>query len=144
MSELISMECLDAKIRRILSSVRSIALVGASPSPDRPSHQVMRFLQAKGYRVFPVNPGLAGQTLLGEMVYGSLGEIPAPIDMVDLFRASAFVPPLVDDAIAVGAKVVWMQIGVHHDPAAAKAEAAGLDVVMDRCPKIEFARLRLA
>jgi O-acetylhomoserine (thiol)-lyase len=131
----------DATLRDIMTRVRVIALVGASANVNRPSHEVMQFLQAQGYRVIPVNPGLAGQSLLGEMVYPSLRELPGPVDMVDVFRASAQVPPVVDDAIAAGAKVVWMQLGVRHDEAAARAEAAGLQVVMDRCPKIEFSRL---
>jgi O-acetylhomoserine (thiol)-lyase len=131
----------DAKLRQILSTVRTIALVGASSNWNRPSYFVMKYLQGKGYRVIPVNPGLAGQDLLGERVYASLRDIPEPIDMVEVFRASEAVPPIIDDAIAIGAKVVWMQLGVRHDAAAAKAEAAGLEVVMNRCPKIEFGRL---
>jgi O-acetylhomoserine (thiol)-lyase len=131
----------DAKLRRILSTTRTIALVGASANWNRPSYFVMKYLQGKGYRVIPVNPGLAGQDLLGERVYANLREIPEPIDMVDVFRASDQVGPIVDDAIAIGAKVVWMQLGVRNDAAGAKAEAAGLEVVMNRCPKIEFGRL---
>jgi len=128
------------KERRILAAVKVIALVGASANAFRPSHEVMAFLQARGYRVIPVNPGLAGQQLLGETVHASLRAIPEPVDMVDVFRQPAAVPGVVDDAIAIGAKVVWMQLGVIHPAAAAKAEAAGLEVVMDRCPKIELAR----
>ncbi|MFO1026573.1 MAG: O-acetylhomoserine aminocarboxypropyltransferase [Acetobacteraceae bacterium] len=131
----------DAKLRAILSSVRTIALVGASSNWNRPSYFVMKYLQNKGYRVIPVNPGLAGQDLLGERVYGSLRDIPDKVDMVEVFRASNQVGPIADDAIAIGAPVLWMQLGVRNDEAAAKAEAAGLDVVMDRCPKIEFGRL---
>src|SRR5689334_25386985 len=131
----------DAKLRRILSTVRTIAMVGVSSNWNRPSYFVMKYLQGKGYRVIPVNPGLAGQDLLGERVYGSLRDIPEPIDMVEVFRSSDAVPPIVDDAIAIGARVVWMQLGVRHDAAAAKAEAAGLEVVMNRCPKIEWSRL---
>jgi OAH/OAS sulfhydrylase len=131
----------DAKLRRILSSARTIALVGASSNWNRPSYFVMKYLQNKGYRVIPVNPGLAGQELLGERVYASVREIPEKIDMVDVFRASDQVGPIVEDAIAAGARVVWMQLGIRNDEAAARAEAAGLEVVMNRCPKIEFGRL---
>jgi O-acetylhomoserine (thiol)-lyase len=131
----------DAKLRRILSTVRTIALVGASSNWNRPSYFVMKYLQGKGYRVIPVNPGLAGQELLGELVYGSLRDIPDAIDMVEVFRASASVGPVMEDAIAIGAKVVWMQLGVRNDEAAAKGEAAGIEVIMNRCPKIEFGRL---
>jgi O-acetylhomoserine (thiol)-lyase len=131
----------DDQIRAILQRVQVIALVGASSNWNRPSAFVMKFLQAKGYRVIPVNPGLAGQTLNGEPVYASLRDIPVPVDMVDVFRAPAQVPAVVEDAIAIGAKVVWMQLGVRHEEAAARAVAAGLDVVQDRCPKIEFSRL---
>ncbi|HEX2942034.1 MAG TPA: O-acetylhomoserine aminocarboxypropyltransferase [Rhodopila sp.] len=131
----------DAQLRRILSTVRTIALVGASSNWNRPSYFVMKYLQGKGYRVIPVNPATAGQDQLGERVYASLRDIPEKIDMVDIFRASDAVGPVVDDAIAIGAKVVWMQLGVRNDEAAAKAEAAGLEVIMNRCPKIEFGRL---
>src|ERR1700744_3444507 len=131
----------DAKLRRILSSVRTIAMVGASSNWNRPSYFVMKYLQGKGYRVIPVNPGTAGKEQLGEKIYASLRDIPDKIDMVDVFRPSDQVDPIVDDAIAIGAKVVWMQLGVRNDEAAAKAEAAGLEVIMNRCPKIEFGRL---
>ncbi len=131
----------DAKIRRILSTVRTIAMVGVSSNWNRPSYFVMKYLQGKGYRVIPVNPGLRGETLLGEQSYASLRDIPEPVDMVDIFRASDQVGPIVDDAIAIGAKVVWMQLGVRNDEAAARAEAAGIEVIMNRCPKIEFGRL---
>src|ERR1700728_1502797 len=131
----------DAKIRRILASVRTIAMVGASTNWNRPSYFVMKYLQGKGYRVIPVNPTAAGQELQGELVYASLRDIPDKVDMVDVFRASDQVPPIVEDAIAIGARVVWMQLGVRNDDAAARAEAAGLDVIMNRCPKIEFGRL---
>jgi O-acetylhomoserine (thiol)-lyase len=131
----------DALIRRILQTVNTIAMVGASTNSSRPSYFVMKYLQGKGYRVIPVNPGAAGQTLLGETVRGKLSDIAEPVDMVEIFRKSDAVPPIVDEAIAIGAPVVWMQLGVRHDAAAAKAEAAGLTVVMDRCPKIEFGRL---
>ncbi len=131
----------DAKLRRILSTVRTIALVGASTNWNRPSYFVMKYLQRKGYRVIPVNPGHAGKELLGERVYPSLREIPDKIDMVDIFRPSEHVGPVVDDAIAIGAPVIWMQLGIRNDEAAAKAEAAGIEVVMDRCAKIEYGRL---
>ena len=131
----------DAKLRRILSSVRTIAMVGASSNWNRPSYFVMKYLQNKGYRVIPVNPGTVGQEHLGEKIYASLRDIPDKIDMVDVFRASDAVGPIVDDAIAIGAKIVWMQLGVRNDAAAAVGEAAGLEVIMNRCPKIEFGRL---
>ncbi len=131
----------DAKLRAILQRVRVIAMVGASAHWNRPSYFVMKYLKGKGYRVIPVNPGIAGQTLLGVKVYASLKEIPEPVDMVDVFRASDQVPPVVEDVIAIGAKVLWMQLGVRNDAAAARAEAAGIEVVMNRCPKIEFGRL---
>src|SRR6201992_1979931 len=130
----------DAKIRGILSSVRTIAMVGASSNWNRPSYFVMKYLQGKGYRVIPVNPGTAGQDLLGERISPNLRHIHDEIDMVDVFRAPDSVGPIMDDAIAIGAKVVWMQLGVRNDEAAAKGEAAGIEVVMDRCPKIEFSR----
>ncbi len=131
----------DAKIRGILSTVRTIAMVGASTNWNRPSYFVMKYLQGKGYRVIPVNPAAAGQQLQGEHVYASLRDIPDKIDMVDIFRPSDQVPPIIEDAIAVGAKVVWMQLGIRNDEAAARAEAAGIEVIMNRCPKIEFGRL---
>jgi O-acetylhomoserine (thiol)-lyase len=141
MNDLAPLTYPDAKIRAILQRVHTIAMVGASSNWNRPSYFVMKYLQSKGYRVIPVNPGTAGQQLLGETVYASLREIPDAIDMVDIFRAPAQVPPVVEDAIAIGAKVIWMQLGVRHDEAAKRAEAAGIDVVMDRCPKIEYGRL---
>lgn len=131
----------DATLRRILSSVRTIAMVGASSNWNRPSYFVMKYLQGKGYRVIPVNPGTAGKEQLGEKIYASLRDIPEKVDMVDVFRASDQVGSVMDDAIAIGAKVVWMQLGVRNDEAAAKGEAAGLEVVMNRCPKIEYGRL---
>ncbi len=131
----------DAFIRNILRRTKVIAMVGASTNRQRPSFFAMKYLQAKGYRVIPVNPAAAGQDLLGEMVRASLKEIEVSVDMVDVFRASEHVGPIADEAIAIGAKTLWMQLGVRNDEAAAKASAAGLDVVMDRCPKIEFGRL---
>src|SRR4029077_10657992 len=126
---------------RILASVRTIAMVGASTNWNRPSYFVMKYLQGKGYRVIPVNPSAAGQNLQGEHVYASLRDIPDPIDMVDIFRPSEAVPPIVEDAIAIGGKLVWLQLGIRNDSAAARAEAAGIEVIMNRCPKIEFGRL---
>ncbi len=131
----------DSKIRSILERVRTIAMVGASPNWNRPSYFVMKYLQGKGYRVIPVNPAIAGRTLLGEEVHASLGDIPDKVDMVDMFRSPDEAPGVVADAIAIGAKVVWMQLGVRDDEAAATAEAAGIEVIMNRCPKIEFGRL---
>ncbi len=131
----------DALLRRILREVRTIAMVGASPDWNRPSYFAMKYLQIKGYRVIPVNPKAIGQEILGERVYVSLRDIPEKVDMVDIFRAAAAVPPIVEDAIAIGAKVLWMQLGVRHDAAARQAEEAGLTVIMNRCPKIEYGRL---
>src|SRR5271154_2815870 len=131
----------DQQIRRILSTVRTIAMVGASSNWNRPSYFVIKYLQGKGYRVIPVNPGTAGQTLLGETVYPSLRDIPDKVDMVDMFRAADAAPGGGADAIAIGARVVWMQLGIRNDEAAATGEAAGLEVIMNRCPKIEFGRL---
>jgi uncharacterized protein len=130
----------DAEIRDILTSVCSIAVVGWSPKPDRPSHGVAAFLARGGYRVIPVNPGQAGQIALGETVVASLAEA-GPVDMVDIFRRSEEAGAVVDEAIALGAKVVWMQLGVIDAAAADRARAAGLRVVMDRCPAIEIPRL---
>jgi O-acetylhomoserine (thiol)-lyase len=131
----------DAKIRSILERVKTIALVGASTNWNRPSYFVMKYLQSKGYRVIPVNPAIAGKTLLGERVYASLRDIPDKVDMVDMFRAPEEAPGVAADAIAIGAKVLWMQLGIRNDEAGATAEAAGLEVIMNRCPKIEFGRL---
>lgn len=137
----------DDYLRDILSSVRTIAVVGASPRPQRPSHGVMRFLQRRGFRTIPVNPFAAGGEILSERVYARLGDIPTdvvgPIDMVDIFRRSEAAGAAADEAIAIGAKVVWMQLDVRDDAAAARAEAKGLKVVMDRCPAIEIPRLGL-
>jgi O-acetylhomoserine (thiol)-lyase len=131
----------DQQIRAILERIRTIAMVGASSNWNRPSYFVMKYLQGKGYRVIPVNPGIAGQSLLGETVYASLRDIPEPVDMVDVFRPANEAPTIVDDAIAIGAPVVWMQLGIRNDQAAAVAEKAGIEVIMNRCPKIEFGRL---
>ena len=133
----------DARISRILTEVKTIALVGWSPKADRPSHRVAAFMVARGYRVIPVNPGQAGQDSgWGEAVRASLAEV-GPVDMVDVFRRAEEVGPVVDEAIASGAKVIWMQLGIENPEAAAKAEAAGMEVVMNRCPAIEIPRLGL-
>jgi predicted CoA-binding protein len=134
----------DQDIAHLLSRVRYIALVGASDRPGRASNGVMRFLQNHGYRVFPVNPQLAGQQLQGETVYATLADIEEPIDMVDIFRRPIAAGEAVDEAIAIGAKSVWLQLGVINEEAAKRAEAAGLDVVMDRCPAIDIPRLNVA
>jgi len=133
----------DEDISELLQTARTIALVGASDNPGRASFGVMKFLQAQGYRVIPVNPRITGEHVHGEFVWRELAQIGEPIDIVDVFRNSEDAAGVVDEAIAVGAKAVWMQLGVINAGAAAKAEAAGLKVVMDRCPKIEFARLGL-
>ena len=125
-------------IAELLQNVRTIAMVGASDRPDRPSNGVMKFLQDHGYRVIPVNPMITGEHIHGEYVWRELGQIGEPIDMVDIFRRSSEVGPIVDQAIAIGAKAIWMQLGVIDEEAAARAEAAGLKVVMDHCPKIEI------
>jgi uncharacterized protein len=134
----------DADIARLLETTRTIALVGASDRPERAAHEVMGVLLAHGYHVIPVNPLLAGQAILGQTVVASLSDIAEPIDMVDVFRRSEFVSAVVDDAIATGARAVWTQLGVIDHTAATRAEAAGLQVVMDRCPKIELKRLGIA
>jgi predicted CoA-binding protein len=131
----------DWQIRRILRDTDVIAMVGASTNWNRPSYFAMKYLQEKGYRVIPVNPRAAGEILLGETVYASLKDIPEPVEMVDIFQRPERVPPVVDEAIEIGAKIIWMQLTVRHDEAAKKAEDAGLTVIMDRCPKIEFGRL---
>ena len=131
----------DDHIKTILAEVRTIAMVGASPNWNRPSNFAMKYLQAKGYKVYPVNPGAAGQEILGEKVYAELTELPETVDMVDIFRNSEAAGPICDAALEHGAKVVWMQLGVRNDAAASRAEARGVKVVMDRCPKIEFSRL---
>jgi predicted CoA-binding protein len=131
----------DAEIKALLEETRTIALVGASDRPDRPSYRVMQTLQGHGYRVIPVNPQITGEHLHGEFVFRDLAQLGDPIDMVDIFRNSAAAGEAVDQAIAAGAKAVWMQLGVINPEAAARAEAAGLKVVMDRCPAIEIPRL---
>jgi predicted CoA-binding protein len=131
----------DDEIAQLLRETRTIALVGASDRPNRPSYGVMRTLQDHGYRVFPVNPQITGEHVHGEYVWRELAQIGEPIDLVDIFRNSAAAGDAVDEAIAAGAKAVWMQLGVIDEAAAARAEAAGLKVVMDRCPAIEIPRL---
>ena len=133
----------DYYIADILRSTRLIALVGASPNSERPSHRVMAFLLRKGYRVIPVNPGQAGKEILGQPVVGRLADILEPIDMVDVFRAADALPSVVEEVLALSPlpKVIWGQLSVRHDAAAATAEAAGVKVVMDRCPAIEYPRL---
>jgi predicted CoA-binding protein len=130
-------------ISGILNSVRTIAMVGASANDVRPSFFVLKYLTAKGFTVYPVNPGQAGKEILGQHVYARLSDIPHPIDMIDIFRASAAVPAIVDEALRLDPlpKVIWMQLGIRNDEAAAKAEAAGLKVIMNRCPKIEYGKL---
>lgn len=131
----------DADIAQLLNETRTIALVGASDRPDRPSYNVMRVLQDWGYRVLPVNPQITGEHVHGEYVWRDLAQIGEPIDLVDIFRRPLAAGEAVDEAIAAGAKSVWLQIGVINQEAAARAEAAGLKVVMDRCPAIDLPRL---
>jgi predicted CoA-binding protein len=131
----------DDYIKGILDDVHVIAMVGASANRSRPSYFAMKYLQRKGYRVIPVNPGQAGNTILGETVYATLDDVPEKIDMVDCFRGSDAIPAIAEDAIRLKARVLWMQLSVHNEDAAKTAEAAGLRVVMDRCPKIEYGRL---
>ncbi len=135
----------NAQLRGILHAVQTIAMVGVSPYWNRPSYFAMKYLQAKGYRVIPVNPRAAGDELLGETCYASLAEVPGKIDLVDIFRGAEAAGGIVDEAIALkddkGIQVVWMQLGIRNDAAAARGEAAGLTVIMDRCPKIEYGRL---
>ncbi|MFB9985454.1 CoA-binding protein [Mesorhizobium kowhaii] len=130
-------------IAGILNSVKTIAMVGASANDVRPSYFVLKYLQAKGFSVFPINPGQAGKEILGRMTYARLADVPEPIDMVDVFRAATAVPSIVDEVLRLDPlpKVLWMQLGVRHDEAAARAEAAGIKVVMNRCPKIEYGKL---
>ncbi|GIL38613.1 CoA-binding protein [Roseiterribacter gracilis] len=133
----------DDEIRRILQETKTIAMVGASPRPDRPSYGVLGFLLAKGFRSWPVNPAAAGETIHGLKVLASLDEIGEPVDMVDVFRRAPDVPPVADAAIAIHAKTLWLQLGIINDEAAAKARAAGLVVVQNACPVIEWSRLGL-
>ena len=134
----------DEDIAKLLSSARTIAVIGASDRPERPSYGVMRFLQDHGYRVLPVNPQITGEHVLGEFMWRDLSQIGIPIDIVDIFRRPEVAGEAVDQAILAGAKAVWMQLGVINEEAAARAEAAGLKVVMNRCPAIEIPRLGLA
>lgn len=133
----------DSYIRGILNTVKTIAMVGFSPKDNRPSYFVFKYLLERGYRVIPVNPGHAGKDVLGQKVYARLADIPEPIDMIDIFRGSQFVPGIVDEALELKPlpQVIWMQLTVRNDEAAKKAEGAGLKVVMNRCPKIEYGRL---
>ena len=133
----------DSTIRGILNTVKCIAMVGVSPKDNRPSYLAFKYLQERGYRMIPVNPGQVGHDLLGQKFYATLSDIPEPIDMVDIFRASQHALPIVEEALALKPppQVIWMQLTVRNDAAAAKAEAAGLKVVMNRCPKIEYGRL---
>ena len=133
----------DDDIRDLLTTARTIALVGASDRPDRPSYRVMKTLQDHGYRVIPVNPQITGEHLHGEFVFRDLHQLGDPIDIVDIFRRSQAAGDAVDEAIAIGAKAVWMQLGVINHEAAERAESAGLKVVMDRCPAIDIPRLRV-
>ncbi len=137
------MDLSDNQLRDLFGRIRRIALIGASANPARPSHGVMRFLQRQGFEVIPVNPGLAGQELLGEVVYPELAALPGDVDMVDVFRRSDALPGIVDDALArwPDLPVIWTQLGVVHDDAAAVARAAGVTVVQNRCPAIEIPRL---
>src|SRR3981081_115984 len=133
----------DETIHRILKSVRTIAMVGASNNNARPSYFVLKYLLSRGYRLFPINPGLAGKEILGAPAYAKLADVPEPLDMVEIFRNSAAASGIVDEAIKLDPrpKVIWMQLGVRNDEAAARAEAKGIEVIMNRCPKIEYGRL---
>ncbi len=131
----------DAYLKVVLDSTKTIAMVGASPNWNRPSYFVMKYLQVKGFKVYPVNPRAVGEEILGEKVYASLDDLPETVDMVNIFRASEAAGAVADDAAKHGAKSVWMQLTVRNDEATERAEAAGLSVVMNRCPKIEYARL---
>ena len=133
----------DSYIRGILNTVKTIAMVGASEKDNRPSYFAFKYLLERGYRMIPVNPGHAGETMLGQKVYARLSDIPEPIDMVDIFRASKYVLPIVQEALSLKTRpqAIWMQLGIRNDEAAALAEANGMKVVMNRCPKIEYGRL---
>jgi predicted CoA-binding protein len=133
----------DGYIRGILSTVKTIAMVGVSANTSRPSYFVFKYLLERGYRVIPVNPGLAGQDLLGQRVFASLADIPEPVDMVDVFRAAQYLPGIVEQTLQMKPRpgVLWMQLGIRNEDAAQRAEANGIKVVMDRCPKIEYGRL---
>lgn len=130
----------NAYVSQILEDVKTIAVVGASDNPVRPSYFVMRYMQRKGYRILPVNPGKAGGELLGEKVFASLSDLTEPVDMVDCFRNVDAIDGITTEAIAIGAKVLWMQLGITHAEAARRAEDAGMRVIMNRCPKIEYGR----
>lgn len=133
----------DSEIRKILDSVKTIAVVGASHGDDKPSMFVVKYLTDRGYKVFPINPGRAGKEIAGNLIYAKLADVPEPIDMVDVFRASGAVPKVLDEVLQLSPlpKIFWMQLGVRNEEAAARAEAAGMTVIMDRCPKIEYGRL---
>jgi len=133
----------DGYIRGILNTVKSIAMVGASEKQNRPSYFAFKYLLERGYKMIPINPGHAGEDLLGRRIYARLADVPEPIDMVDIFRPSRYAMPIVEEALALRPRpqVIWMQLGVRNDEAAALAEANGLKVVMNRCPKIEYGRL---
>jgi uncharacterized protein len=134
----------DAYLRDILTQTKTIALVGASPNEARPSFGVMRFLLSRGYNVTPVNPGQAGKEILGQPVAARLADLKAPVDMIDVFRAAETIPPLTDEILALPwkPKTVWMQLAIRHDDSARRLEAAGIEVVMNRCPAIELPRLQ--
>jgi predicted CoA-binding protein len=131
----------DELIRKILRETKTIAMVGASANWNRPSYFAMKYLQRKGYRVIPVNPREAGKEILGETCYASLAEIPDPVDLVQCFRTADAIPGIVEEAKRIKPKVLWMQLGIRHDEAGRAAEAAGMTVIMNRCPKIEYGRL---
>ena len=131
----------DHAIAEVLRTVKTIALLGASPRPERPSHRVMQFLLSQNFEVIPVNPGLSGTRLQGQLVYGSLSDIPHPIDMVDVFRNASYLPAIVDETIRLGIDTLWTQLDVIDEKAALHAEQHGVQVIMDRCPAIEWPRL---